>query len=125
MIIVTGMVLADLDVSLSAAQADRGPIASVAGAICAGLVVPFLARPAYRAANEHSGVNFMTTNVGTIDRILRIIVGAALIAWALGFLPGIAPSPWGWIGVVPLLTAVVGYCPAYSILGMSTCSKRA
>ena len=48
-----------------------------------------------------------------------------LIAWALGFLPGIAPSPWGWIGVVPLLTAVVGYCPAYSILGMSTCSKRA
>jgi hypothetical protein len=67
----------------------------------------------------------MSTNVGTIDRFLRIIVGAALIAWALGFLPGVAPSVWGWIGVVPLLTAVVGYCPAYSIIGVSTCSKRA
>ena len=67
----------------------------------------------------------MFTNVGTIDRLLRIIVSAALIAWALGFLPGVAPSIWGWIGVVPLLTAVVGYCPAYSIIGVSTCSKRA
>ncbi len=66
----------------------------------------------------------MTTNVGNIDRILRIIVGIALIAWALGYLPGIAPSQWGWIGLVPLLTAIVGYCPAYSILGMSTCAKR-
>lgn len=66
----------------------------------------------------------MTTNVGTIDRILRVIVGVALIAWALGYLPGIAPSPWGWIGVVPLLTAVFGVCPAYSILGMSTRSKH-
>ncbi|MCB1514833.1 MAG: DUF2892 domain-containing protein [Hyphomicrobiaceae bacterium] len=66
----------------------------------------------------------MTTNVGSIDRVLRIVVGLALIAWALGFLPGVAPSMWGWIGVVPLLTAVLGTCPAYSILGVSTCAKR-
>lgn len=67
----------------------------------------------------------MSTNVGIIDRVLRIIVGAALIAWALGYLPGIAPSPWGWIGVVPILTAFVGYCPAYSIIGVSSCGKKA
>lgn len=66
----------------------------------------------------------MSTNVGSIDRVLRIVVGLALIAWALGFLPGVAPSQWGWIGVVPLLTAILGYCPAYSIVGLSTCSKR-
>lgn len=66
----------------------------------------------------------MSLNVGTIDRVLRIIVGAALIALALGYLPGFAPNPLGWIGVVPLLTAIVGYCPAYSLLGISTCPKR-
>ena len=66
----------------------------------------------------------MTTNVGSIDRVLRIVVGLALIAWALGFLPGVAPSMWGWIGVVPLLTAVLGACPEYSILSVSTCAER-
>jgi hypothetical protein len=84
--------------------------------------------PAWRAEPRvcHKlGSDYMSTNMGTIDRLLRIIAGAALIAWALGFLPGVAPSIWGWIGVVPLLTAVVGYCPAYSIIGVSTCSKRA
>ncbi len=65
----------------------------------------------------------MKCNVGGIDRILRIIVGLGLIAWALGFIPGVAPSVWGWIGVVPLLTAIVGFCPAYPLLGISTCSK--
>lgn len=65
----------------------------------------------------------MKANVGGIDRILRIVVGLALVLWALGLVPGLAPNVWGWIGVVPLLTAVVGFCPAYTILGMSTCSK--
>ena len=61
----------------------------------------------------------MSVNVGMIDRILRILVGAALIYWAYTH-----PNAWwGWIGVVPILTAVVGWCPAYSILGMRTCSK--
>ena len=64
----------------------------------------------------------MTTNVGAIDRILRIIVGLALIAFALGFIAPGAPYAWvGWIGVVSLLTAVVGSCPLYSVLGLSTC----
>jgi hypothetical protein len=61
----------------------------------------------------------MSVNVGTIDRVLRIIVGLALISLVF-----IGPqTPWGWIGLVPLLTAVVGYCPAYSLLGIRTCSK--
>lgn len=65
----------------------------------------------------------MTTNMGTIDRALRLVAGLGLLAWALGLLPGIAPSVWGWIGLVPLGTALVGNCPAYSILGVNTCGK--
>lgn len=61
----------------------------------------------------------MSVNVGTIDRVLRIIVGIALISLVF-----VGPqTSWGWIGLVPLLTAVVGYCPAYSLLGIRTCSK--
>jgi hypothetical protein len=67
----------------------------------------------------------MTTNVGTIDRILRIVVGLALIALALGYVPGYLPQVWGWIGVIPIATALIGWCPAYSILGLSTCGKSA
>ncbi|WP_137044070.1 DUF2892 domain-containing protein [Pseudolabrys sp. FHR47] len=63
----------------------------------------------------------MTANVGTIDRLARIIVGLALIAFALGYIaPGTSWSWVGWIGVVPILTALIGYCPAYSIVGCST-----
>lgn len=59
----------------------------------------------------------MAANVGTIDRALRIIVGLALIALVF-----VGPqTPWGWIGVVPLLTGLFRYCPAYSIFGLSTC----
>ncbi len=65
----------------------------------------------------------MTTNIGTFDRILRIVVGMALISLALGYVPGYAPQIWGWIGLAPLLTAFVGWCPAYSLLGMTTCGK--
>lgn len=63
----------------------------------------------------------MTVNVGSFDRLARLIVGAALIAFALGY---IAPSTgwnWaGWIGVIPILTALFGTCPAYSLFGWST-----
>ena len=65
----------------------------------------------------------MTTNVGLLDRALRLLVGGALIALALGYIPGQPAQVWGWIGVVPVLTALIGYCPAYSILGIGTCSK--
>jgi hypothetical protein len=58
----------------------------------------------------------MVRNVGLVDRVLRAVVGIALIAWALT-----AGSIWAWIGIVPLVTAVAWYCPAYSVLGIKTC----
>ena len=63
----------------------------------------------------------MTTNVGTIDRILRVVAGVVLLAWALGYLPNVPPSPWGWFGIVPLLTGLDGTCPVYSLIGINTC----
>jgi hypothetical protein len=67
----------------------------------------------------------MTVNVGTIDRIMRAIAGAALIAFALGYIyPGTGWNWVGWIGVVPILTALAGNCPVYSLLGVSTCPAR-
>jgi sulfite exporter TauE/SafE len=64
----------------------------------------------------------MKTNVGPIDRILRIVVGIALIAFALGFIAPGASYAWiGWIGVIPVLTGFVGSCPLYSLVGLSTC----
>ena len=57
-----------------------------------------------------------TTNIGTVDRVLRIIVGVALIVMAL---TGVF-SPWGWIGIVPLVTAFLKFCPAYSLFGIKT-----
>jgi Protein of unknown function (DUF2892) len=62
----------------------------------------------------------MTANVGGIDRVLRIIAGLVLISLVF-----VGPKTvWGWIGVVPLLTALIGYCPAYSIFGLSTCPMK-
>ena len=58
----------------------------------------------------------MTPNVGGIDRILRVIAGAAIIA--VGVVYG---SWWGAIGVLPLISAVTRWCPPYALLGMSTC----
>ena len=63
----------------------------------------------------------MSANVGTFDRLARIVVGLALIAFALGYLaPGTAWNCVGWIGVLPILTAVFSTCPAYSLFGCST-----
>ncbi len=64
----------------------------------------------------------MGKNVGGIDRIVRIVIGLALIAWALSGTSAI--SPWGWIGVVPLATGLIGWCPPYAILGLSTCKAK-
>ena len=62
----------------------------------------------------------MKVNVGGLDRILRIVVGLVLIVLAamgnIGW--------WGYIGIVPLLTALVGWCPAYTLLGISTCPAK-
>lgn len=59
----------------------------------------------------------MGTNVGGIDRILRIVVGLAVLSQ---FFVGLQ-TPWALIGLVPLGTALIGYCPAYSLLGLNTC----
>ena len=67
----------------------------------------------------------MVRNVGTIDRALRVMVGLVLIAYAIPL--GFSQTGWnwvGWIGVVPVLTAFLGTCPAYSILGVSTCERK-
>jgi hypothetical protein len=61
----------------------------------------------------------MKANVGSIDRILRIVVGLALIAWAAA----LGGPIWAWIGVVPLATGLFKFCPAYTLLGMNTCAK--
>ena len=62
----------------------------------------------------------MQTNVGNIDRILRAVIGLALIALTLAGTIGV----WGWIGVVPLLTAALGFCPIYTMLGFSSCPMK-
>lgn len=62
----------------------------------------------------------MTVNMGSADRIIRAIIGVVLIALVF-----VGPqTPWGWIGVIPLGTALIGNCPLYSLLGIKTCKKK-
>lgn len=59
----------------------------------------------------------MKTNVGTADRIARIVLGLVLLSLAF-----VGPAtPWGYIGIVPLVTALIGWCPAYTLFGIKTC----
>ena len=59
-------------------------------------------------------------NEGTVDRVLRVIAGAALVSLVF-----VGPeTPWGWIGLVPLVTGLVGNCPVYSLLGISPCPVK-
>ena len=60
----------------------------------------------------------MRANVGSFDRMVRIVAGLALIGLAAAGIIG----PWGYIGVVLLLTGFMRVCPAYSLLGVNTCS---
>lgn len=62
----------------------------------------------------------MKVNVGGLDRILRIVLGLALIVMAITGTIG----AWGWIGVVPLATGLLKTCPVYSLLGMNTCPMK-
>jgi uncharacterized membrane protein YfcA len=62
----------------------------------------------------------MIKNVGGLDRTIRIAVGLALIAAAATGTIGL----WGWVGVVPLLTGAMGWCPPYALLGLNTCSVK-
>ncbi len=61
----------------------------------------------------------MAANVGGIDKVLRMTAGIALIAWAL-----MGGPMWAWLGVVFLVTGLVGWCPAYPLLGISTCKTK-
>ncbi|KPJ90941.1 MAG: hypothetical protein AMJ55_12700 [Gammaproteobacteria bacterium SG8_15] len=59
-------------------------------------------------------------NVGTVDKVIRIILGLVLLALVF-----VGPqTPWGWIGIIPLATGLIGFCPLYSILGMNTCGTK-
>ena len=58
----------------------------------------------------------MKANVGGIDRILRIVLGLAMIAWALSGGP-----QWAWLGVVPLATGLFKFCALYTLIGVNTC----
>ena len=59
-------------------------------------------------------------NEGTVDRVLRVVAGAAVISLVF-----VGPqTAWGWVGLVPLVTGLVGNCPVYSILGINTCSLK-
>ena len=62
----------------------------------------------------------MTQNVGGIDRILRIVVGLVMVGLAATGTVGW----WGWLGVVPLATGAIGWCPPYAIFGWNTCSTK-
>jgi len=62
----------------------------------------------------------MQCNVGNTDRILRITAGSLLIILAISGVIG----PWGWIGILPLITGLFRFCPAYPLLGMSTAKKK-
>ncbi len=62
----------------------------------------------------------MKTNEGGIDRALRVIVGLAVLSLAF-----VGPkTPWGYVGLVPLLTGLVGFCPLYALLGINTCPAK-
>lgn len=62
----------------------------------------------------------MAKNVGGIDRTLRIVIGLALIAVAATSTIGL----WGYLGIVPLLTGLMGWCPPYAMFGFNTCSLK-
>ncbi len=61
----------------------------------------------------------MKANVGGIDKILRIVIGLALILWAV-----MGGPVWAWIGVLPLATGLFSFCGLYAILGINTCPRK-
>lgn len=62
----------------------------------------------------------MKLNVGGMDRIVRIVAGLVLIGLAATGTVGV----WGWLGIVPLATGAIGWCPPYAILGFNTCAMK-
>lgn len=63
---------------------------------------------------------FLPRNEGTLDRALRVALGVGLVSLVF-----VGPkSPWGWIGLLPIVTGLLGSCPAYTLFGISTCPAR-
>lgn len=61
----------------------------------------------------------MTCNIGNAERVVRALVGLGLLSLVF-----IGPqTPWGWLGLVPLATAILGWCPPYALLGINTCGR--
>ena len=71
------------------------------------------------ARRQPVGGFVLKVNVGGIDRIVRILAGLALIAWAL-----LGGPLWAWVGLVPLATGLFRFCPVYPLLGISTCPMQ-
>ena len=63
----------------------------------------------------------MLQNVGSVDRVIRVVAGASLMGASLFG----AIGPWGWIGIVPLATGLFRFCPIYLPFGLSTCAVKA
>lgn len=62
----------------------------------------------------------LTVNIHPIERVVRGLVGVGLIAIVF-----VGPqTPWGWLGLIPLMTALLGWCPPYALLGISTCPRK-
>jgi len=65
-------------------------------------------------------MDFIKVNEGSIDRAARVVVGLGLLAMVF-----VGPhTPWGWIGLVPLATGAIGFCPLYRVFGWSTCPAQ-
>ncbi len=63
----------------------------------------------------------MKPNEGTIDRVLRVVVGLGILSLAF-----VGPqTPWGYVGLVPMATGLIGFCPLYAMLGINTCPVKA
>jgi hypothetical protein len=71
------------------------------------------------------GLAMFKTNVGGFDRVLRVVIGAVLIALVfVGDRVGLPIGNWGWLGLIPLATGFLRTCPLYSIIGVSSCPRR-
>lgn len=61
----------------------------------------------------------MKKNIGSVERVIRVIAGIAILSLAF-----VGPqSPWAYLGIIPLATGLMGWCPAYALLGISTCKN--
>jgi hypothetical protein len=70
--------------------------------------------------NFRYGGEIMKVNEGALDRVLRVLVGAGILSLAF-----VGPqTPWAYLGIIPILTGLVGFCPAYALFGINTCGVK-